>query len=418
MNESNTVMITTAHRKVQGMRWTFSFFLLVASDVGAWWLEKRTTIPPSPPVHQQGKDDGRRNMLTTAATATPSLPRQNPSRREVLLDSTASSVLLVFGQQHQPSWAAFAAPPDTVDAAAKSSTTFAPKSSIDSSSPSPLVKVKDPMTFSALSYAPPVKDGAMGAAPPPPLLLVLHGAGRNAVDDVREELASAWGEHSTLIPALIESGKAPDALLDEFAVLAPYSGKGTSSFYELPRSSIIRFLDWAASDAGRSAGCPAFDPSRVVIFGFSDGATVAVELLTTGRFRAGVVCAYGYSGSKLPDAALDRLAGVPVWVFHSQDDAIFDVGNSDRLVRQLRERSQAAATPSSEIRYSRYRQDPEGLTGPIRGHVSMGIVASNSKEVYEWALAQVGDGDGNSEAVDSEATAQRHANDRYDGSVP
>jgi len=84
-------------------------------------------------------------------------------------------------------------------------------------------------------------------------------------------------------------------------------------------------------------------------------------------------------------------------VFHSRDDVIFDVSNSDRLVAQLdrtnRDRSGSLAArdggdnkqTNDIIRYSRFESDPENLPKRIRGH-SMGITASKSPELYNWLL--------------------------------
>jgi predicted peptidase len=239
-----------------------------------------------------------------------------------------------------------------------------------------LLQVTDPHTYSALAYAPPHKKDESDL---PPLILVLHGAGKND-QDMLSDLGSIRGEHAGLIPSLIQAGQAPQELIDNCAVLAPYS-YGSPSFYEEPRSKLLSFVQWASSPAGKEAGCPLFDPSRIIILGFSDGATVAVELLTTGRFAGGVICSYGFTGSSLPELALQRLANIPVWVFHSADDVIYDVRNSDRLVQQLRKR--AITRPLDTIRYSRYDKDPEGFTGSVRGH-TMGITASKLPELYEW----------------------------------
>ena len=189
--------------------------------------------------------------------------------------------------------------------------------------------VKDPNTYSALAYAPPPNvDNTK-----PPLILVLHGAGRNDLDIIAD-LADHKGEHAGLIPSLIASGQAPPELLQNFAVLPPYS-YGRPSFYHDPRKQLLDFVEWAKS----SEDCPiSFDPNRIILFGFSDGATVVVELLTTRRFAGGVICSsrYGFTGSTLPPRAVERLANLPLWVFHSADDVFFYVQNSDRLVQQLR----------------------------------------------------------------------------------
>lgn len=237
--------------------------------------------------------------------------------------------------------------------------------------------VADPKTYSALSYAPPNNNEKT------PLILVLHGAGRNDLD-IRQDLGNPSGEHAGLIPSLMESGKAPSNLLQNFAVLAPYS-RGKPSFYSDSRSQLLDFCDWANRNQNTKQLPIQFDPNRIILFGFSDGATVAVELLTTRRFAAGVVCSYGYSGKSLPPAALDRLVNVPMWVFHSQDDVIFDVQNSDRLVQQLQTVNQKNNGRSDIIQYSRYNKDPEELPPRVRGH-SMGITASKSPEVYDWMM--------------------------------
>ena len=191
-----------------------------------------------------------------------------------------------------------------------------------------LAKVTDPATYSALVYTPPEQKDKK----PPPLLVVIHGAGKNERDVWN--LADIQGEHAGLIPSLIASGRAPQVLLDNFVVVAPYS-QDKPSFYEEPRQKFLQFIDWVGSDAGQQAGCPKVDTSRIFLFGFSDGATEAVELLTTGRFRGGIVAAYGFTGT-LPSRAIDRLKDVPIWVFHSRDDVIFPVACSDRLVAALR----------------------------------------------------------------------------------
>ena len=172
---------------------------------------------------------------------------------------------------------------------------------------SPLKVVTDPQTYSALAYAPPNNNKKT------PLILVLHGAGKNDKDILRD-LADPYGEHAGLIPSLIASHTAPSNLLNNFCVLAPYS-YGKSSFYDDPRKKILDFVDWAIRNQNTEDILPfQFDPNRIILFGFSDGATVAVELLTTRRFSKGVICSYGYSGKSLPSTALQRLSNLPIWV--------------------------------------------------------------------------------------------------------
>lgn len=259
-----------------------------------------------------------------------------------------------------------------------------------SSKDHPLLVVNDPKTYQALAYAPPPTSSSSSTTTTtttPPLILVLHGAGKNDLPII-QDLADPKGEHAGLIPSLIASGNAPSVLLDNFAVLAPYSS-GRTSYYGDPRGQLLDFVDWAIDNQNTATLPIRFDPDKIVLFGFSDGATVAVELMTTRRFRAGIVCSYGYSGKALPSKALERLVNLPMWVFHSQDDVIFDVANSDRLVKQLRTINQhnrpKDADATDIVRYSRFTTDPENLPRRVRGH-SMGITASESPDVYEWLL--------------------------------
>jgi len=254
-----------------------------------------------------------------------------------------------------------------------------------------LIAVKDPNTYSALSYVDPrlteaAAVAAAGAATTTtsvstqkiPLLVVLHGAGKN-IENVWN-LANPQGEHGGLIPSLIATNRAPQTLVDHFAIVVPYS-QGRTSFYDEPRSKLLNFIDWVTSDEGIKAGCPSnIDPDHIFLFGFSDGATVAVELATTRRFTGVIICAYGYSGI-LPDLALQRLSNIPFWVFHSADDVIFPVRYSDQLVKSLR-----SVTDSGLVRYTRYDQDQEGFTGDVRGH-SVGITASKMEDIYTWMLS-------------------------------
>ena len=57
--------------------------------------------------------------------------------------------------------------------------------------------------------------------------------------------------------------------------------------------------------------------------------------MTTRIFRGGVFAAYGFSG-KLLQLALERLKGLPMWVFHSKDDVVFPVQCSDELMKDIR----------------------------------------------------------------------------------
>lgn len=288
-----------------------------------------------------------------------------------------------------------------------------------------LFEINDPDTYSALVYVPSAarkqqqnNENNKNDNPPNaikkqyPTILLLHGAGKNT--EPIWNLANPNGEHAGLIPSLLNSspsetssivkGSAPSDLFENFIVIAPYSYK-KQSFYEEPRSKILQFVKWACSSTSTSSNSnpgndetiigDLIDKKRLFLFGFSDGATLGVELMTTNYFAGGIFASYGFTGT-LPSLALERLKGKPMWIFHSKDDVIFPVECSDRLVRALRavNGEELNGKYSSDggndgqrilIRYTRFERDQEGFTGSVRGH-STGISASKDKEVYQWLL--------------------------------
>ena len=240
--------------------------------------------------------------------------------------------------------------------------------------------ISDPETYSALVYTPPQSKNSINGNKYP-ILLVLHGAAKNERDIWN--LADIQGEHSGLPPSLISAGIAPSELTDNFVVVAPYVGQGKQTFYTEPRRNLLNFVNFITGSEGEKAGGPSLDmmdTAQIYILGFSDGATLGVELLTSPNFAGGIIASYGFTGS-LPALALERLKDKPMWIFHSKDDVIFPIRCSDQLVQSLRQ-----VNYSKEIvKYSRFEKDPEGFTGPVRGH-TMGITASKMPETYQWLL--------------------------------
>ena len=296
------------------------------------------------------------HMLLCLLLMTPASLQPPTSRRQVLAVSLFASSSV----------------PATAKASASGGAAALFDSAPVSAAANSLVEVTDPATYSALVYEPPQSRGKKL-----PLILVLHGAGVNEAGVW--SLADPMGEHAGLAPSLLAAGRAPPELADNFAVVAPYAA-GKRSFYEDPRKKLLAFVDWVVSPAGRAAGCPNVDPGRVFLVGFSDGATVGVELATTRRFAGAVIAAYGFTG-ELPSRAAQLLADVPLWIFHSADDVIFSVDNSDKLVRTLQRTARTGA-----VRYTRFDVDQEGFTGRVRGH-STGITATKDPEVYRWLLS-------------------------------
>jgi predicted esterase len=230
--------------------------------------------------------------------------------------------------------------------------------------------------YPELIYLPPKAITGSADGKKLPLLIVLHGAGQNE-EDVWN-LANRSGEHAGLAPSLLASGQAPSKLSENFLVAAPYSYK-KQTFYDDSRSDLLRFIKWL-QESSESGVSHLVDPERVFLFGFSDGATVGVELMLTRRFRGGVFAAYGFTG-QFPSKALEFLKDLNLWVFHSKDDVIFPVKCSDNLVASLRK----VNSRPDRVRYTRYEKDQEGFTGAVKGH-STGITASKLPDIYEWML--------------------------------
>lgn len=135
-------------------------------------------------------------------------------------------------------------------------------------------------------------------------MLPSHGADRNE-QDALQNLANPKGEHAGLIPSSMQSGKELSTLLGKFATLAPHS-YGKPSFHNHQRKDLLNFVTWAIQNRNAKDLSINFDPSTIVLFGFSDSATAAVELLTTKRFATGAICSYGCAGKTLPAPALER----------------------------------------------------------------------------------------------------------------
>jgi hypothetical protein len=151
-----------------------------------------------------------------------------------------------------------------------------------------------------------------------------------------------------LPPYLLSQQTAPPpALLAEnFIVVAPYVGKDKRSLYDEPRSKILSFIDWFQSwletrqrvvttavledddEEGESEDSTTWssrvriDQTKISLFEFSEGSILAVELATTRKFNAVILASYGYTGI-LPPKAIERLRGIPFWIFHSTGDDVY-----------------------------------------------------------------------------------------------
>ena len=264
-------------------------------------------------------------------------------------------------------------------------------------------EIDDPNTYSAVVYIPPAKNGEKNSARPIesfPLLVVLHGAGNNQHSAMYEfthvdgtpSSSSPPGDHTSLPPYLLSSHRAPPTLGENFIVVAPYVGEGRRSLYDEPRGKILSFVKWFNAwietrtfDDGTSV---AVDRRRVSLFGFSEGSTLAVELATTRQFHGVVLASYGFAGV-LPTMALERLRDVPIWVFHSEGDGVYDIRCSNRLVDGLLTygRGNDVFDVRNTVKYTKLIPAQNTRDDVGREHVRAALAASTSDEVYAWLLS-------------------------------
>ncbi|KAL3808083.1 hypothetical protein ACHAXA_006845 [Cyclostephanos tholiformis] len=254
-------------------------------------------------------------------------------------------------------------------------------------------EIVDPETYSAVVYVPPAKNSDILSWPIEsyPLLVVLSGAGNNQ-HSALYEFTNVRGDHSNLPPYLLSTHRAPPSLSDNFIVVAPFSGKGTRSLYSEPRRKILSFIEWFNTwlgtqtfDDGTSV---VVDRQRVSLFGFSEGSTLAVELATTRKFRGIVIASYGFTGV-LPPMAKERLRDIPIWVFHSEGDDVYDICFSNQLVDGLltNGRGNDVFDVRSTVKFTKLIPAQNTRNDRGKEHIQTALVASASSEVYAWLLS-------------------------------
>ena len=264
-------------------------------------------------------------------------------------------------------------------------------------------EIEDPNSFSAVVYIPPAKNGQKEQKIESfPVLVVLHGAGNNehsALYEFTQASSTPPGDHLNLPPYLLSTQQAPVSLSENFVVVAPYAGKGKRSLYDEPRGKILSFVKWFNSwvesqtfegNGGTNDNKIAINRSKVSLFGFSEGSTLAVELATTRQFNGVIVCSYGFTGI-LPKMAVERLQGIPIWVFHSKADDIYDIKCSNQLVDSLiaYEGGLDVFGVGNIIKYTKLipASNAADMGGKGREHVRAALVASRSDEVFSWLMS-------------------------------
>ena len=255
-----------------------------------------------------------------------------------------------------------------------------------------IYEIEDTDTYSSVVYVPPNKkiDSL-------PLIVLLHGAGNNQHSALYEFTnfgsSSPPGDHTQLPLALLSKNQAPSSLADNFVVVAPYVGKGKQgSLYDEPRTKILAFIKWVCRFMEEEYSL-SINRQKISLFGFSEGATLAVELATTHLFNAVVLASYGFTGI-LPKLALERLRGVPMWVFHSTEDDVYSIECSKRLIENLITNYQGDTDVFDVreiVKFTKLKpleRTNDGSSDLGREHIRSALIASRSSEVFEWLLRQ------------------------------
>lgn len=139
-----------------------------------------------------------------------------------------------------------------------------------------------------------LESGALGyrpADPPPaagyPTMVVLHGAGGNAASGLAPVIAEASARSIALV-AVKSGGRSWDV----FAGKSPVSGFASSGPRRLPKGDRKRIEEALAAMA---ESLPV-DPARTALYGFSDGASMALSLGAADPERFPVVIAFAPGG--------------------------------------------------------------------------------------------------------------------------
>jgi len=255
-----------------------------------------------------------------------------------------------------------------------------------------IFEIDDKNSFSGVAYIPNIIKKSY------PLLVVLHGAGNNKQQSAID--AFTTGDHKMLPPSLLlYANQAPSSLSDNFIVIAPYVGMDKRSLYDEPRSKVLDFIryfnTYIESQTIQDGTSISINRQRISLFGFSEGSTLAVELATTRQFNGLVLCSYGFTGI-LPQKAIERLQGIPLWIFHSTKDDVYDIKCSNQLVESLLtfegQGALDAFSAGDSIKFTKLLPNDKNESmnndkGEGYEHVRSALVASKSSEVYSWLLS-------------------------------
>jgi len=206
-----------------------------------------------------------------------------------------------------------------------------------------------------------------------PLVVFLHGAGERGDDNERHiianEGATTWAnpEFQKKHPCFV------------FAPQCPENGYWGTSFRvhkdmeKLGPNSLIAIVAIIIEQLTESLP---IDKDRIYVTGLSMGGFGTLSLLTLcpNKFAAGVVICGGGNPHKM-----NKIAHIPLWFFHAEDDNVVPVSYSRTLVEELRKLG-------AGVRYTEY---PTGYMSSLglSPHASW-VPAYRDNEMKEWLFSK------------------------------
>lgn len=193
-----------------------------------------------------------------------------------------------------------------------------------------------------------------------PLIYFLHGSGDADYDST---FVASFG-----LPAVLTLGEQPDEF--DFVVVSPQAEPGTT-WYAGGQPEVVDELLQEMLDTYL------VDPDRVYLTGLSMGGYGSWHIATHYPERYAAMASLsgsGYQQAQPPEADFAcRLAEVPVWVIHGEQDTIADYGAVRSQVEDWEELC------DTEVKWTTY---------PDEGHFGTYETAYRDPAFYEWLLGQ------------------------------
>lgn len=192
-----------------------------------------------------------------------------------------------------------------------------------------------------------------------PLIVFLHGSGD---PDYNSEFVVSFG-----LPAVLELGEEPEGF--DFVVVSPQAA-GNTAWWSKGQMELVDGVVQEALDTYL------VDPDRVYLTGLSMGGYGSWFLGSTypERYAAMVsLSGSGYQSTELPAASFTcRLAEIPVWAIHGEQDLISEFGVSETVVRDYEELC------NTTVDWTAY---------PDAGHFETYERAYRDPALYNWMLS-------------------------------